>query len=183
MTKNAAGELTVPLSAGQQHVIVQHRQAIAHFPIVFARLQVPRLPVPATYTNVTIRYPDHWIPLWQSFASRGTTWRPETATTIAFLLLALWIERVLAFVNVRARTRVHRRAVSGIRVDGDPDRSLDRRPRMWRGDVLVDRGATPRFRCRAFSESSRRRPCSSLAFVTPCHSDRLPTADQAASQR
>jgi hypothetical protein len=106
MTKNAAGELTVPLSAGQQHVIVQHRQGIQHFPIVFARLQVPRLPVPATYTNVTVRYPDHWIPLWQSFATRGTTWRPETTATIAFLLLMLWIERVLAFVNVRARARV-----------------------------------------------------------------------------
>lgn len=106
MTKNAAGELTVPLSAGQQHVIVQHRQGIAHFPIVFAQLQVPRLPVPATYTNVNLRYPDHWIPLWQSFATRGTTWRPETAATIAFLLLTLWLERVLAFVNLRVRARV-----------------------------------------------------------------------------
>jgi hypothetical protein len=106
MTKNAAGELTVPLSAGQQHVIVQHRQGIARFPIVFAQLQVPRLPVPATYTNVTVRYPDHWIPLWQSFATRGTTWRPETSAMIAFILLTLWIERVLAFINVRVRTRV-----------------------------------------------------------------------------
>lgn len=106
MTKNAAGELTVPLSAGEQHVVVQHRQGIAHFPIVFAQLQVPRLPVPATYTAVTIRYPEHWIPLWQSFATRGTTWRPETAETIAFLLFTLWIERVLAFVKLRARTRV-----------------------------------------------------------------------------
>jgi len=106
MTKNAAGELTVPLSAGQQHVVVQHRQGIAHFPIVFAQLQVPRLPVPATYTNVNLRYPDHWIPLWQSFATRGTMWRPETAATIAFLLLTLWIERALALVSLRARTRV-----------------------------------------------------------------------------
>jgi hypothetical protein len=113
MTKNAAGELTVPLSAGQQHVIVQHRQGIAHFPIVFAHLQVPRLPVPSTYTNVTIRYPDHWVPLWQSFATRGTTWHPDIAAMIAFLLamiafllLTLWLERILTFVNVRVRTRV-----------------------------------------------------------------------------
>jgi hypothetical protein len=106
MTKNAAGELTVPLSAGQQHVVVQHRQGIAHLPIVFAQVQVPRLPVPATYTNVNLRYPEHWIPLWQSFATRGTTWRPETASMIAFLLLTLWLERVLAFVNVGVRTRV-----------------------------------------------------------------------------
>jgi|GEM_PF-1976578 len=105
MTKNAAGELSVPLSAGMQHVIVQHRQAIAHLPIVLAQLQVPRLPVPATYTNVNIRYPDHWIPLWQSFASRGTIWRPEAMTTIAFLLLLLWVERALALVNVSLRTR------------------------------------------------------------------------------
>jgi len=105
MTKNAAGELSVPLSAGMQHVIVQHRQAIAHLPIVFAQLQVPRLPVPATYTNVNIRYPDHWIPLWQSFASRGTIWRPEAMTTIASLLLMLWAERALALVSVSLRTR------------------------------------------------------------------------------
>ncbi|HEX3577760.1 MAG TPA: hypothetical protein VHY33_04275 [Thermoanaerobaculia bacterium] len=106
MTKNAGGELTVPLSAGVQHVIVQHRQGIAHLPIVFAQLQVPRLPVPSTYTNVTIRYPDHWIPLWQSFASRGTTWRPDAEAMMVFVLLMLWIERALAFVKLGVRVRL-----------------------------------------------------------------------------
>jgi hypothetical protein len=105
MTKNAAGELTVPLSAGQQRVIVQHRQAIAHFPIILARLEVPRLPVPATYTNVTIRYPEHWLPLWESFATQARMWRPEGESIFVFILLALWLERALAFVNVKGRKR------------------------------------------------------------------------------
>jgi hypothetical protein len=106
MTKNAAGELTVPpLSAGQQNVIVQHRQPIAHFPIVFARLEVPRLPITATYTNVTIRYPEHWMPLWQSFATTAKPWSPEGESILVFILLALWLERSLAFLKVRTRTR------------------------------------------------------------------------------
>ncbi len=106
MTKNTAGELTVPLSAGQQNVIVQHRQPIAHFPIVFARLEVPRLPITATYTNVNIRYPEHWMPLWQSFATQGKTWRPDGESMLVFLLLALWLERALAYVNIKGRKRV-----------------------------------------------------------------------------
>jgi hypothetical protein len=106
MTKNATGELTVPLSAGQQKVVVQHRQAIAHFPIVFARLEVPRLPVPATYTNVTIRYPEHWLPLWQSFATQGSAWHPEGASLLVFILLALWLERSLAFLGLQSRDRI-----------------------------------------------------------------------------
>jgi hypothetical protein len=106
MTKNAAGELTVPLSAGQQRVIVQHRQGIAHFPIVFARLDVPRLPIPATYTNVTVRYPEHWLPLWQSFATQAKTWSPEGEPILVLILLALWLERALTFLSVTARKRV-----------------------------------------------------------------------------
>lgn len=106
MTKNAAGQLSVPLSAGQQRIIVQHRQPIAQFGIVFARLDVPRLPVPATNTNVTIRYPEHWMPLWQSFASQATTWRPDLDTLLVILLLVLWIERVLAFLTMKTRGRV-----------------------------------------------------------------------------
>lgn len=105
MTKNAAGELTVPLSSGPQRVIVQHRQPIAHFPIVFARLEVPRLPIPSTYTNVSTRYPEHWLPLWQSFASQTNMWHPEGESILVFILLTLWLERTLAFLSVKGRKR------------------------------------------------------------------------------
>ncbi len=106
MTKNAAGELSVPLSAGAQRIIVQHRQPISQLGIVFARLDVPRLPVPATNTNVTLRYPEHWLPVWQSFATQATTWHPDGETFFVFVLLVLWIERVLAFLTMKLRGRV-----------------------------------------------------------------------------
>jgi len=106
MTKNAKGELTVPLSAGAQQVLVQYRQRIPHLGFLFGSLDVPRVPVPATNTNVQLRYPAHWLPLWQSFATEGIVWRPEPGTLIAFFLLALWIERVLAFLDMTKKARV-----------------------------------------------------------------------------
>jgi hypothetical protein len=106
MTRNATGELTVPLSAGQQRIVVQHRQPISQFGVVAASLEVPRLPIAATNTNATLRYPEHWLPLWQSFGSRTTTWRPELETVLIFLLLVLWIERLIAAMHVVPKKRL-----------------------------------------------------------------------------
>ncbi|MCU1347194.1 MAG: hypothetical protein JWO56_224 [Acidobacteria bacterium] len=106
MTKNARGQLTVPLSAGRQRLVVQHRQAIARFPIVLARLDVPRLPVPSTYTHVQLRYPTHWLPLWESFGTQTHTWVPDGGALLALLLLALWLERVLAFLAMAPKRRI-----------------------------------------------------------------------------
>jgi hypothetical protein len=106
MTKNARGELTVPLSPGEQTLIVQHRQPVMSFPLLFAQLDVPGLPVPSTYTHVQLRYPAHWLPLWESFATRTNLWHPELADCFLFLLLAIWIERVLAFLSMTARRRI-----------------------------------------------------------------------------
>jgi len=105
MTKNATGQLTVPLSAGQQKVLVQYRQEASQFGLLVGTLDVPRVPVPATYTQVNLRYPEHWLPLWQSFATEAKVWKPEGSDLLAFLLLALWIERVLAFLAMQTRTR------------------------------------------------------------------------------
>jgi hypothetical protein len=101
MTRNAAGELTVPLSAGPQHVVVQHQQRIGGLPLVFARLELPHVPVPATNTTLALRYPAEWMPLWQSFGTRTLTWRPEGGALALFVLFAVWIERVLAFLAMR----------------------------------------------------------------------------------
>jgi len=87
-------------------VVVQHRQAIAHSPLVFARLDVPNLPVPSTYTNVQLRYPQHWLPLWQSFATRTETWMPDPGSCVALLLLALGVDRILAFLSMKPRERL-----------------------------------------------------------------------------
>src|SRR4051794_5562424 len=96
MTKNAAGALTVPLSAGQQKVLVQYRQSAPQFGLLLGTLEVPRVPVPATNTHVSLRYPAHWLPLWQSFASDATVWTPDTSELASLLLLAIWLERVLS---------------------------------------------------------------------------------------
>lgn len=105
MTKNAKGQLTVPLSAGQQNVLVQYRQEASQFGVLVGRLDVPQIPVPATDTNVVLRYPEHWLPLWESFATEAKVWRPDVDTLLEFLLLALWVERVLAFLAIGGRTR------------------------------------------------------------------------------
>lgn len=106
MTKNSTGALTVPLSAGEQTVLVQYRQSAPQFGLLFGALEVPRVPVPATNTHVELRYPEHWLPLWQSFASEATVWHPDFDDLASLLLLALWIERVLAFLGVKPRTRI-----------------------------------------------------------------------------
>jgi len=106
MTKNAKGELTVPLSAGQQNVLVQYRQEASQFGLLVGRLDVPQVPVPATDTSVLLRYPAHWLPLWESFATEAKVWRPDLDTLLEFLLLALWLERVLAFLAIGGRTRI-----------------------------------------------------------------------------
>lgn len=106
MTKNARGELTVPLSAGEQVVTVQHRQPMPALPIAVTTLDVPRLPVPATHTNVELRYPRHWLPLWQSFATQTQTWMPDAGSCFMLLLFVLWLERVLLFAGMRSRRRI-----------------------------------------------------------------------------
>lgn len=106
MTKNPAGELTIPLSNGEQNVVVQHRQRVPHFGVVMAKLDVPQVPIPATTSRLTLRYPDHWLPLWQSFATEAMVWHPKAETMIVFLALALWLERALAFLTIALRRRV-----------------------------------------------------------------------------
>ena len=106
MTKNTKGDLTVPLSAGPQSVVVQHRQQVPNWGLIAASLNVPRIPVPATYTQVHLRYPEHWLPLWQSFATQATVWRPDTESLLFFVLLALWIERTLSFLGMTTSPRI-----------------------------------------------------------------------------
>jgi hypothetical protein len=107
MTKNAAGELTVPLSQGEQAVLVQHRQPLRRgFGFAFGRVAIPQLAVPATETFVTLNYPVQWLPLYESFASRARIWTPSVGEILLFALLAIWIERVLAWLDVATRRRL-----------------------------------------------------------------------------
>jgi len=107
MTKGPDGKLTVPLSAGKQEVLVQHRQDFRHFLGFGAgRLVVPQLNVPATSLYATINYPRQWIPLVQSFSTRTRFWMPSTKLMLVFLALLLWTERLLAWLGLPLRQRM-----------------------------------------------------------------------------
>ncbi|MBV9497133.1 MAG: hypothetical protein JOZ54_23060 [Acidobacteria bacterium] len=101
MTKGADGQLTVPLSAGRQDVLVQHRQSLRHFlGFGIGKLTIPQLSVPATALGVVVSYPHQWLPLVQSFSSRTIFWSPSVETIVLFLVLLLWTERMLAFLGL-----------------------------------------------------------------------------------
>ncbi|HKS25805.1 MAG TPA: hypothetical protein VJZ76_23645 [Thermoanaerobaculia bacterium] len=107
MTKGPDGKLTVPLSAGKQQVLVQHRQSIRSvLGFGVGRLVVPQLDVPASTLLATINYPAHWWPVMQSFSTRIRFWTPSTELLLVFLGLALWTERVLAYLMLPWRRRL-----------------------------------------------------------------------------
>ena len=104
MTKNAAGQLTVPLSPGEQQALVQHRQPLPRrLGFLAGAVTIPQLAVPATTTSVQLSYPRQWVPLFESFASRGRVWTPDGGPLALFLFLAIWIERILAWLGARRR--------------------------------------------------------------------------------
>jgi len=107
MTRNAAGQVTVPLSPGEQSVLVQHRQPLRRIAgWAFGAVTVPKLDVPATNTSLRLAYPQQWIPLYESFASRTRIWQPTIADVLTFALLLLWIERLLAWLGLTAKRRI-----------------------------------------------------------------------------
>jgi hypothetical protein len=106
MTKNAAGQLTVPLSQGEQQVLVQHRQPLRRgFGFAVGSVAVPQLSEASTQTTVTLSYPAQWVPLFEKFASRAKVWTPGPGDVLLILALALWIERLLAWLAMPAPHR------------------------------------------------------------------------------
>jgi hypothetical protein len=107
MTKEPDGKLTVPLSAGKQEVVVQHRQGIRHFlGFGFGRLVIPQLTVPSTSLLVAINYPRQWYPLAQAFSTRTKIWLPSTELTLVFLALLLWNERLFSWLGLPLKRRL-----------------------------------------------------------------------------
>ncbi len=106
MTKNAAGQLTVPLSQGEQRVLVQHRQPLSRgFGFAIGGVAIPQLSEPATRTTVSLLYPAQWVPLYESFASDAKVWTPDGGGVFLFLLIALWLERLLAWLGMSPARR------------------------------------------------------------------------------
>lgn len=106
MTKNAQGQLTVPLSQGDQQVLVQHRQPLGRrFGFVLGSVAVPQLSEAATQTTVVLSYPAQWVPLFEKFASRARVWTPHAGTAILFVVILVWVERLLAWLAMPAPHR------------------------------------------------------------------------------
>lgn len=115
MTKNREGRLTVPLSTGVQSVLVQHRQSFSErLGIGVGRVVVPQLDVPASATYVRMTYPGEWIPVYEAFGTRSVLWTPSAAMTLLFLALALWIERLLAWLAYPAPRRFGVAIIGGL---------------------------------------------------------------------
>jgi hypothetical protein len=115
MTKNREGRLTVPLSTGVQNVLVQHRQTFnERLGFGYGRIVVPQLDVPASRTFVRMTYPGEWIPLYESFATRSVLWTPDPAMVLLFIALALWVERLLAWLAYRGVKRFVVALVAGL---------------------------------------------------------------------
>jgi hypothetical protein len=96
LTKDAKGDLWLPIAQGGQELLVQYRQPYRRFPgLARAALSLPQLPVPATIGIVEIRYPEDWFPVYEGFLSEGHWWTPDADLVVAAALLFLWTERVL----------------------------------------------------------------------------------------
>jgi hypothetical protein len=106
LTKDAKGDLWLPIAQGGQELIVQYRQPYRRFPgLARATLALPRLPVPASSGQVQIRYPAEWFPVYEAFLSEGRFWTPDADLVLGAALLLAWTERVLALLGAGRRRR------------------------------------------------------------------------------
>jgi hypothetical protein len=107
LTKDAQGHLWLPISQGEQKLVLQHRQAFTRWPgFALARLSLPQMPVPSSRASVEIRYPEQWYPLYSGFLSEARYGHPNVGALIVVALLALWSERSLAFLKIPKKARI-----------------------------------------------------------------------------
>jgi len=107
LTKDAQGQLWLPIAQGSQSLLVQHRQSFRRaLGLATASLELPRLAVPATSTRVEVRYPQDWVPLYEGFLSEGRLWAPDGGEVVGWALLAFWAERVGLLLGLGLRRRL-----------------------------------------------------------------------------
>jgi len=99
--------LRLPLEAGEQRLVVQHRGRIPRFlGVALCRLPLLTTPVEASAESVTLRLPSGWRPLAVRF---GETWQVDVRGRAALLwlvLLLLLVERALAGLGLARRPRL-----------------------------------------------------------------------------
>jgi hypothetical protein len=115
MTKDRSGRLTVPLSAGEQSLLVQHRQGFSQsLGFGAGEIRLPQLEVATSQTHVTMRYPAEWIPLYERFATRSVLWTPDFGMIVLFGALAIWLERLLAWLRLPIARRLFYAAIGSL---------------------------------------------------------------------
>jgi hypothetical protein len=104
LTKNAKGELWLPLASGPQALLLQSRQPLGRaLGFAAGSLAVPHLPVPSTRYAVELRYPDGWVPLYERFGGESRFALPGADTTFLFLLLGGWLLALLHALGLAGR--------------------------------------------------------------------------------
>lgn len=107
LTKNAKGELWLPLASGPQSLLLQSRQPLRRtLGFAAGSLAVPHLPVPSTHYTLELRYPDAWVPLYERFGGESRIAAPAPSAFFAFLLLAGWLFALLRQMAVEPKGAV-----------------------------------------------------------------------------
>lgn len=101
LTRDAQGDLWLPIAQGEQQLLVQHRQAFRRFPgLARAELSLPQLAVPASNALVELRYPEDWFPVYEAFLSEGRFWSPGSGLVFGAVVLFIWTERALVLLGL-----------------------------------------------------------------------------------
>lgn len=107
LTQDDSGSLWIPLSAGAQEVLVQHRQQLRRAAgLGLATLWLPELPIAASQNSVELRFGQEWIPLYVELAPELRLPFLSFGWLVGFALLFLWNERLLALLSLRFRRRI-----------------------------------------------------------------------------
>ncbi len=107
LTRDAEGRLFLPLAQGAQQVLTQEvRPFAARLGLGLARLELPRPGVAASRAHVELRYPEEWIPIYESVAPAGRLLLLRPSDLLALAALFLLVERALALGALRRRARL-----------------------------------------------------------------------------
>jgi hypothetical protein len=106
LTHDEAGNLFLPLGQGSQSLVVQAKHAFdRRLGFGLARLELPKVSVPASQAAIQLRYPAEWIPVYEELAP-ASRWHLLELTELATLLLLVALaERLLALAGLSARRR------------------------------------------------------------------------------
>ena len=107
LTRDAEGRLLLPLSQGVQEVAVQDaRPFSAGLGFAVARLDLPRVGVPASRATVELRYPEEWIPVYEELPPAVRLHLLQAGQAVLLAALAVALERLLALLALTRRRRV-----------------------------------------------------------------------------